>query len=269
MSKPTAAVEAARRAHLKLVRSRPAYSVLNYGFSSEPEDTAIPLDEPEFYCLRLYEHVLRDVPIENGAVLELDCGRGGGASFVRRAYRPDTLIGVDGNGDNIRFARDSTDLGDVEFVVGDRQRLDFADESFDAVVLLAPAELERSSARSFRDVRRVLRPGGWFCYADGCWADDDCTEDLTSAGFDLLERQEITAHVVRALRRDHRRRERWLDTLESADERERCREAAALPSSRIYRRFEAGQARYFSYRLRRPPAGATRGTPTTPAPTMI
>jgi SAM-dependent methyltransferase len=264
MNKQPLASEAARRSHLKLVSSRPACSVLNYGFSSEPEDTAIPVDEPEFYCLRLYEHLLRDVPIENGAVLELECGRGGGANFLSRTYRPASLIGVDADRNNIRFARESTDRDDVEFGVGDLSRLDFADESFDVVVLVAPAELATRRDRSFRDVFRVLRPGAFFCYAAGCWADDDCTEDLTSAGLDLLERQEITAHVVRALRRDHRRRERHLDSLETVDERERYREAAALPSSRTYRRFEAGQARYFSHRLQRPLTPAPRGAASFP-----
>jgi SAM-dependent methyltransferase len=264
MNREPSAPDAARRAHLRLVRARPAYTVLNYGFSAEPEQTVIAADEPEFYCLRLYEHLLRDVPVESGALLELACGRGGGASFMSRTYRPDSLIGVDADPDNVRCARDLPDLDDVEFLLGDSRRLEFADDSFDVVVLIAPAALETRRTRSFHEVLRVLRPGGYFCYADGCWADDDCTEDLTAAGFDLLERQEITANVVRALRRDHRRRERWLDMLATPDERERYREAAALPSSRTYRRLEAGQARYFSHRLQRPRARAERSAPLAP-----
>ncbi len=41
----------------------PQFTVLNYGFSSEPESSVIAANEPEFYCLRLYEHTVRHTPL--------------------------------------------------------------------------------------------------------------------------------------------------------------------------------------------------------------
>src|SRR6185295_4651701 len=41
----------------------PQFTVLNYGFSSEPENSVISSAEPEFYCLRLYEHALAATPL--------------------------------------------------------------------------------------------------------------------------------------------------------------------------------------------------------------
>ena len=49
----------------------PQFTVLNYGFSSEPENTVIAANEPEFYCLRLYEHTVRETPLEGREVLEV------------------------------------------------------------------------------------------------------------------------------------------------------------------------------------------------------
>ena len=79
---------------------------------------------------------------------------------------------------------------------------------------IGSSHLYDDRTRFFAEAFRVLRPGGHFLYTDGCWADDDCSEDLLAAGFDLLERREITTNVLRALRRDSRRREAIFDALE-------------------------------------------------------
>jgi hypothetical protein len=99
---------------------------------------------------------------------------------------------------------------------------------------------------------RVLRPGGYFCYTDGCWADDNCTADLLAAGFELLVRREITENVIRALRRDSARRAALFDAMIDRELREEYKHWGGVVGYRAYTRFEAGQTRYFSHRLRRP-----------------
>ena len=83
----------------------PQFTVLNYGFSSEPESSVIAANEPEFYCLRLYEHTVRHTPLQGRDVLEVSCGRGGGANFVSRAFEPQRYLGVDLSAENVRLAR--------------------------------------------------------------------------------------------------------------------------------------------------------------------
>jgi ubiquinone/menaquinone biosynthesis C-methylase UbiE len=231
----------------------PAFTVLNYGFSSEPEDSVLSRDEPEFYCLRLYEHTLRGTPVAAADMLEVSCGRGGGASFVARTYQPNRLVGVDMSSENVRLARDRAGRG-LEFRVGNAERLDFADASFDVVLNIESSHLYDDRTRFFAEAFRVLRPGGHFLYTDGCWADDDCSEDLLAAGFDLLERREITTNVLRALKRDSQRREAIFDALQDRALREQYKDWGGVVGYRAYRRFEAGQTRYFSHRLRRPTA---------------
>jgi hypothetical protein len=98
----------------------------------------------------------------------------------------------------------------------------------------------------------VLKPGGHFCYTDGCWADDDCTTDLLHAGFELLERREITSNVIHALRKDNARRTALFDAMTDRDLREEYKHWGGVVGYRAYNRFEAGQTRYFSHRLRKP-----------------
>jgi len=233
----------------------PEFTVLNYGFSSTPENSVIAADEPEFYCLRLYEHTVGATPLADRDVLEVSSGRGGGANFVSRAYQPRRMVGVDLSPENVRLARTRAARPGIEFVVGNAEQLDLPDQSFDAVINIEASHLYDDRNRFFAEVLRVLRPGGYFCYTDGCWADDDCTDDLLAAGFELLERLEITDNVIRALKRDSARREALFDAMTDRRLREEYKHWGGVVGYRAYTRFEAGQTRYFSHRLQRPKAG--------------
>src|SRR6187402_3564178 len=105
----------------------PQFTVLNYGFSSEPENTVIAANEPEFYCLRLYEHTLRGTPVEGRDVLEVSCGRGGGANFVSRTFKPQRYVGVDLSQENVRLARERAARQGLTFAIGNAERLDVPD----------------------------------------------------------------------------------------------------------------------------------------------
>ena len=230
----------------------PQFTVLNYGFSSEPENTVIAANEPEFYCLRLYEHTVRETPLEGRDVLEVSCGRGGGASFVSRTFKPRRYVGVDLSQENIRLARERAAREGLSFELGNAERLDVRNDSFDVVINIEASHLYDSRGRFFGEVARVLKPGGYFCYTDGCWADDDCTDDLLEAGFELLERLEITSNVLHALRKDNARRTALFDAMNNRELREEYKHWGGVVGYRAYNRFEAGQTRYFSHRLRKP-----------------
>jgi len=230
----------------------PDFSVLNYGFSAEPEKTVIDRNEPEFYCLRLYEHTVGDTVLANRDVLEVSSGRGGGASFVSRTFRPKRVVGVDLSPENVRLARERAGGPGVEFEVGNAEQLNLPDRSFDVVINIEASHLYDNRNRFFAEVLRVLRPGGYFCYTDGCWADDNCTDDLLAAGFELLERREITENVIRALRQDSARREALFDAMADRELREEYKHWGGVVGYRAYTRFEAGQTRYFSHLLRKP-----------------
>lgn len=230
----------------------PQFTVLNYGFSSEPESSVIAANEPEFYCLRLYEHTLRDTPLAGRDVLEVSCGRGGGANFVSRAFKPQRYVGVDLSAENIRLAQERATRPGLTFAIGNAEQLGLPDGSFDVVINIEASHLYDDRGRFFAEVLRVLKPGGLFCYTDGCWADDDCTQDLLAAGFELLERLEITQNVIHALRKDNARRTAMFDAMTNRDLREEYKHWGGVVGYRAYNRFEAGQTRYFSHRLRKP-----------------
>jgi SAM-dependent methyltransferase len=230
----------------------PQFTVLNYGFSSDPENSVIAANEPEFYCLRLYEHTVRQTPLEGRDVLEVSCGRGGGANFVSRTFKPHRYVGVDLSQENIRLAWERAARDGLTFTIGNAERLELEAASFDVVINIEASHLYENRVRFFGEVARVLKPGGYFCYTDGCWADDDCSDDLLDAGFELLERLEITSNVLHALRKDNARRTALFDAMKNRELREEYKHWGGVVGYRAYNRFEAGQTRYFSHRLRKP-----------------
>ena len=228
----------------------PEFTVLNYGFSSEPENSRVPADHAEFYCLRLYEHTVRDVNLAGRDVLEVSCGRGGGAGFLFRNFAPRSYVGVDVSPENVRMARQYCD--GPEFRVGAAETLDFEAATFDVVVNIEASHLYEDRQAFFAEVFRVLRPGGDFCYTDGCWADDDCSDELRAAGFVLEERLEITDNVIRSLERDNERKEKLFDAIADHELVTEYKDWGGIVGFRAWRRFVERETLYFSHRLTRP-----------------
>src|SRR5690606_21321187 len=96
----------------------PDLNVLNYGFASDSAATVVPADAPERYCLQLYEHVVRGAQLAGANVLEVSCGRGGGAAFLARAFNPRHYVGVDLSEGNVALARERHAAPNLEFRVG-------------------------------------------------------------------------------------------------------------------------------------------------------
>jgi SAM-dependent methyltransferase len=252
--------EAARAHYDTAAGSAPDFTVMNYGYSALPDESAggsdeasaVPRGHPEFYCLRLYEHAVRGIDLSGLNVLEVSCGRGGGAAFIARTFAPRRYLGIDLSEENVRLARTHQHADPLEFAVGNAQALDVPDASFDVVINIEASHLYDDRNAFFAEVFRVLNPGGRFCYVDGCWRNDDCSDDLKNAGFGLLERRDITANVLRALRLDTVRREAIVDAMPREDLRTEYKDWSGVVGYRAFQRFENGETLYFSHLLERP-----------------
>jgi SAM-dependent methyltransferase len=100
---------------------------LNYGYWP-PEGETLPLkpeDETNRPAIQLYHHVASGWDLAGKDVLEVSCGHGGGASFVKRYHKPASYTGIDQNPGAIAYCRKThADLG-IDFRTGDAQALDF------------------------------------------------------------------------------------------------------------------------------------------------
>ena len=141
---------------------------LNYAFEA-PDAAVLPLaaaDEPNRPNIQLYEHVRGDIALTGLRVLEVSCGHGGGASYFARTCRPAEYVGLDLNPEGIRHCQARHQVEGLHFLVGDAQKLPFADGRFDVVLNVEASHCYPDFPGFLDEVARVLKPGGRFCHAD-------------------------------------------------------------------------------------------------------
>ena len=233
------------------------WTYMNYGYASlSPQAEPIPLDEedePNRYSIQLYHHVASGVPLKDKVVLEVGSGRGGGASYVARYLHPNSYTGLDLTASSIRFCQAHHDVPGLSFVRGNAEELDFSPERFDAVINVESAHCYSSIPQFFAQVRRVLRPGGHFLFADMCHYDDLGTieANLYASGMELIHHQDITSNVLHARDMDHDQRTAFIGARAPAWLTKAIEEFGGVRGSRVYEQFRTREVVYVSSVLRK------------------
>jgi ubiquinone/menaquinone biosynthesis C-methylase UbiE len=174
---------------------------LNFGYEPDggPNFARVPLTDgrPGLQSARLVLETVGDCPVEGRDVLDVGCGRGGTLSVVREFFHPRTVTGVDLSPEAVRFCRASYEEDNARFLEGDAEDLPFADESFDVVTNIESACLYPDINAFYREVRRVLRPGGHFLYADSIAREVlDARLDALGRLFTVERFRDITRNVL-------------------------------------------------------------------------
>jgi SAM-dependent methyltransferase len=208
--------------------ANPASAFINFGYAAlEADGNATDDQDPDRFGTSLYDRVASAAPLEGRDVLEVGCGRGGGAAFVFERHRPRALTGLDLASSAIERARREHGRPGLQFVQGDAEALPFGEASFDAVLNVESAHWYPDIGRFLAEVFRVLRPGGYLLLADlrhidlSKHADDALmprsdmrrfVADLHASPFVMVEDEDITANVRRALELDSPRRRQLIET---------------------------------------------------------
>ena len=93
------------------------------------------------------------------AVLDFGCGAGVIARYL--AARGFRLSGCDVSSEMIDLARQNANSTGIQWAVCDNGPLPYPDQAFAAVIGSSVLEYVVDLAGSIRDLRRVLKPGGW------------------------------------------------------------------------------------------------------------
>jgi fatty-acid O-methyltransferase len=177
---------------------------INWGYEEDPP-MAVPLDaadEPNRQPIQLYHCTATQAGgLAGKRVLEVGCGRGGGASYLTRALEPTAYVGLDLSAAAIEFCRRRHQVAGLEFVQGDAEDLPFPDASFDAVINIESSHFYPHFDQFLKEVTRVLRPGGVFLYADvRHWFQcDQWDAALNGSGMRVRSSRDIRAEVLRGM----------------------------------------------------------------------
>lgn len=151
------------------------------------------LGQQSFATLPYFDHMVRRLGMRPGMhVLDLGSGSGGPAIYMASTSGC-RITGLEITEVGIEVARSlAADAGlddRVEFVLGDGMHMPFDDATFDVAISMNVLNVFEDKVALFREVRRVLRPGGTWAFLSGTFdfvagdAQDEAWRALYSRGY--------------------------------------------------------------------------------------
>jgi ubiquinone/menaquinone biosynthesis C-methylase UbiE len=178
---------------------------MNYGYANlEPQACLLELStQEEEYRLeiQLYHHVASSIDWAGKDALEVSSGRGGGLYYIKNHFHPRSLIGVDFSSQAVDFCNKHYSTNGLSFVQGNAESLHFPDNTFDIVINVEASLYYPHFVRFLNGVVRVLKPNGYFLYADMRYAEEleVWQMQLKNTGLKLISEENISPNVIRAL----------------------------------------------------------------------
>lgn len=227
---------------------------MNYGFHDEMN--AISLndeDEPFRYFIQLYNHIVKDIDLQNKDVIEVGCGRGGGGAFLLNYKNPRSYTGIDLSETAIVWCRRQFQFANARWIQGFADALPVPDNSMDVVVNVESSHCYPSMASFLSEVNRTLKPNGYMAFCDirrisGIEALD---ANIATSGLNVLKRHEITTHVFDALDHISHTRDLQITSIFPAMFHRAIRDFAAVKDTTVYNMLKTGQMKYLFYLLQK------------------
>ena len=226
----------------------PQWAFMNFGYAETdpaiPEISLSEADQPNRYCIQLYDHVLRPARarLPGARVLEVGCGRGGGCDYVFRSGTPQSVTGVDFSSRAASLCQRAFAKPHLSFQQGDAEALPFPDASFDIVLNVESSHCYGSMERFMSEAARVLTPGGYFLWADmrPAEARETVGHELMGSGLVRVSEQTITPNVLLSLDRMTGDRTRMIQSMVPWPFRKGLQDFAGLSGSRLHEALRTG-----------------------------
>jgi SAM-dependent methyltransferase len=149
---------------------------------------------PWRYQAQLYkkclDSALIDRSAEQGTLLDLSCGKGGGLAFFKDYYKFEKLIGVDLSPTHIEICK--RNINGVEFHASSATEIPLEDESVDIITTVEATAYFQPFEKYLSEVYRLLAPGGLLVQAGPDGID---INQYADQGFKLHRAQNITRNV--------------------------------------------------------------------------
>ena len=232
------------------------WTFMNYGYKYKNQKTLnlTSKDESNRMFIQLYDYVASQIPIKDGEILEVGSGRGGGSSFLSRYHHPKSITGLDYSKSAIKLSNElHGNVDNLFFKLGDAENLPFKDNTFDAVINIESSRCYGNMERFLSEVSRVVKPGGYFGWAD-LRAKDMVKETefaFEKSNLTCIYNKTITPEVINALDDIHDTKMKMINNHVPKFLRSAFTDFAGAKNSKIYNSFKSGNAVYLSKVLKK------------------
>ncbi len=180
------------------------WTFMNYGYKNTNQSilNLKPTDESNRIFIQLYDYVASQLPVKDKTALEVGSGRGGGASFISRYHDPKSMTGLDYSKSAIKLSNTiHNDVDNLNFILGDAEKLPFKDNTFDIVINIESSHCYGNMEKFLSEVSRVIKPGGYFGWADLRAKDmvEETELAFEKSSLTCIHKNDITAEVIDAL----------------------------------------------------------------------
>ncbi len=244
--------------YLSKIDSEAKILFMNYGWADlDPEASWLLLnenDESYRYCIQLYNHVTSAIDLDGKDVLEVGCGRGGGASFIMRYLAPNSMVGVDITNNAIKFCKQYYEIEGLYFVLGNAENLLLDDNSFDVVINIESSHCYAIMSDFLKGVYRVLKHRGYFLFADIRPKEqlNILKQQLEKTGLTLIKEEIITPNIIQALNLDNSRKHEMIKHVVPKILKKSYREFAGMKGTKtFYGKLLNGDMEYVNYAFRK------------------
>ncbi|MBN2620695.1 class I SAM-dependent methyltransferase [candidate division WOR-3 bacterium] len=227
------------------------WTFMNYGYAHLNGEKKLALhtrDEADRHCIQLYHHVTAPANVLDKKILEIGSGRGGGASYLARYLKPKSIVGIDLSSNAVDLCNRMYSQPNLSFQTGDAMKIPFPDRSFDVVINVESSHCYQSMKDFIREVIRVLRPGGFFSWADILWkrSIEKTTRHFRNPGLRSIREWNITPSVLHALKLDHDRKLNTIKCLAPKFTHKMICEFAAVKGTKTYKSLKDQRRIYLS-----------------------
>jgi ubiquinone/menaquinone biosynthesis C-methylase UbiE len=183
------------------------WNFMNYGYTPFTYEHNISLhdnDEVNRYPIQLYHYLATKIDVAGLEMLEVGSGRGGGACYIKKYLAPKKMTGLDIAYNAVALANEKHKIDGLHFVQGNAERLPFAEKSFDAVINVESSHAYGSVPKFLSEVKRILRPGGYFLFTDmrSPAGMETLKNNLHNSKLKLLVQEDITTNVIEAIEQE-------------------------------------------------------------------
>jgi ubiquinone/menaquinone biosynthesis C-methylase UbiE len=231
--------------------------VNNYGYAPVDEEIAVYPQELQ-YGMQLYKELIKNhngymIP-EYSSMVEIGCGKGAGAEFLIRKFKPEKFIGLDYSTKAIDYCvKNYKPSNNVNFICADAHQLPIENGSIDIVVNVESSHIFKDQSKFFKEVNRVLKCKGKFLFTDYRYVKqgsiDKLENEIICSGFKISEKRFITPQIYHACFVASKIREDIINRASPWYLKKYFGHYAGLYGTKKYAQFGNGEIIYFIYHL--------------------